>query len=326
MKVLKNKIIIFVLSCITVVTFLSSCKENEKYDFPGDINNKVFFKVSNTLNDDYDVHKFVVEKNPLETKADIHIKIPVSSTLNAETDIKVDIALDTTIVEQFNILNKTNFISVPTEYFEINKSSLTIPKDHTISIDSLDITMSREKASLLKNCKYLIPLKIKMVNGENAEISHNRGITYFQIVFNEDKDNIRDNAIPLGRRLSDSRTAWTASFNPVSEIVSGKIRNIFDGLTSTRYWGMYRENDLFVTIDTKSEYDNITGIYFNEPQSVHTYSYSLDGNSWIELGNVTASSLVAFYKPIKARFFKIKVHADRLPFSLAFNEFNVYTN
>lgn len=310
------------------MVMLTSCKDEESFDYPGYSKNRIYIK--NTIG----ILAFKAQKTPVSVLSDMTIKIPAFCTSPAISSLEANLAIDTSYVSKYNQINKTKYLSIPAEAFDLINSKLTIPAKSFVSKDSVEIKVKTAAFQNVNPGVYLIPLAITNTNNNDfAAVSSNRNILYFTLTVTEDLDNIW-NITPSekGILLATDRSAWTVTATNSS--FNGPINQLFDNNLNNRL--SYSINQLDHTtgfvVDMKQVYPNLNGIamhfYYSYYSMTNVDVYtSVDNAQWIMQGNSVNQSEVwnlIFYKSISARYIKLIVREKPL-YGIYFKEFNVFT-
>lgn len=322
---------------INIITYLfisvlicSSCKNDEAFDFPGDAQNRIYFKtVENTVNgyDKLSIGAFKTERGVFCTE----LQLPVYSTEPADGDIYVSVRINQNMVDDYNSDNGTDYSLFPVDALSIVNNNLRIPSNSMCSEGSFGINIDDEKLGTIESGVYLLPLTLSEVSG-NAALSSNRSTVYLFIELSIDEDNIWD-VTPENKGVffTGERSEWDAeAFNST---FSGEPTPMFDGdeYTSVRYSLQFEEdNEYSFIVDMQDKIGSIAGIYekFDSRYQAILKSdiyTSLDNETWTYQGEYIASdetSEIMFYGLIEARYIKIVIKEPR--YSYQINEFNIY--
>ena len=321
-----------IVTCLFIsVLICSSCKEDTAYDFPGDGQNRVYFKtVDNTVNG-YDKLSMEV----LQTKGGVfagELQMPVYTTKPADGDIYVSVQVNQEAVNDYNSDNATEYPLFPVTAVNIANNNLKIPSSTMQSEGAFSIVINSEKLGDIEAGTYLLPLTLSEVSG-SAALSSNRSTIYLFVKLSVDEDNIWDvTPEDKGELFVDERINWKAeAFNSEFENAS----KIFDGDdNSTAYYypaNTEGEEEYGFIIDMQEKISNIAGIY----EKFYWYRYaiseseiytSLDNKEWTYQGKFLDSdekSDIVFYNLVEARYIKILIK-DSGKFSYRINEFNIY--
>lgn len=320
-----------IISVLLLSVFICfSCKDDEYYDFPGDDQNRIYFKtVSNTVNE-YDKIKFEVLQTPNGVFSG-KLEIPVYSTMPADGDIFISLEADESLVADFNSNYDKDYKPFPVEAVSFSNNELRIPSNTLKSEGVFDLKINPDLLGGVEPGEYLLPLKIGNVNG-NAAPSTNRNKVYIIITLSLDEDNIWNTAIDdKGSLYKEDRQGWeVTAFN--SEF-SGDTNLLFDGDESQRlryYLSNVGESESGFIVDMKNPIV-LSGIYEKFYWSSYAISKSeiytsLDNQDWTYQGafeDFSDLSEIIFYTPVEARYIKIVVK-DSSRYSFYINEFNVY--
>jgi len=320
----------FILFIAIAALLLQSCSDEETFDVVGDKENKVYINMQLWTPVDLPSNsvRFNVTKTPVGSFLDgtesIVLKFPVKCTHVASNDIKVKFEID-------KISDLDGFSGLPDGVtVKIINNELTIPKGSMSSKDSITVSLESESLELLSsNVSYVVPVKIASVS--NASISSNLSSTY--LVLKTEYSNCVNLATSISGTALTGRTSWLASLDVA--LSSGSLANMFDARTNT-YWFVSPAKECQLTVNLTTLHTNITGI------RIHSYgtSYSLnaievsssvDGENWVNQGNVTLSTATAyqyirFYEPINAQYIRLKIKGWRSASYVIISEFDVYVS
>lgn len=327
MKNIPNiKSILTVMVCIFTIV-LTSCKDDETFDYPGYLQNRIYLRKS------FVTTAFSVEKTPVGLTSDLKIKLPVFATSPASPALEVNMAIDTTYVSKYNQENETNYGRIPAEAFDLINGKLTIPEKSYISKDSVEIKINATAFKNINAGTYIVPLVVAGTNHVNAVASSNQNVIYFKLTITEDQDNLWNSApSDKGTLLADDRTSWTVS--TTNSTFEGSTSKLFDNnlSNSLSYSITQLDPTTGFVVDMKKVYSNLNGIVMNFLYSyyclknVDVYT-SEDNNQWTMQGNSVNSSgqwNLIFYHTVSARYIKLIVR-EKSSNGIFFKEFNVYT-
>lgn len=320
------KSILTAIVCISTL-MLTSCKNDESFDYPGHSENRIFLKASSGKT------AFTAQKTPGGTFTDLKVKIPIFCTSPAYSSIEASMAIDTTYVIKYNAVNKTNYNRLPAEAFNLINSKLTIPAKSYVSQDSLALEIKPDGLENVESGNYLVPIVISSTSDSQVSISQNRNVLYFTLTITEDLDNIW-NTPPSdkGTPITGDRTSWTVTTTNSS--FGGDTSMLFDNnLNNTLSYSITQlDNTTGFVVDMKQIYTNLSGITMNFMQTYYSIKnadvYTSEDNSqWTMQGNALNTNTIwdlIFYKNVSARYIKLIVR-ERPTYGIYFREFNVYT-
>ncbi len=315
---------------------MTSCSDNEDYDFPGDPRNKVF-------NMDQSA-SFSIINSPMvsSTTTDFDISIPVKCTKVAKSDINVTFGIDNSLIDAYNEEHGTSYVALPSEALIIDKESVIIPQGQRTAEHPFHASLTTEKSVLAtfdSDYGYLIPVRMTGITGNEAQMSSNLvPVSYF--ILTKTDDNILHKATETaikGTRVAD-QSGWTATTNATMN--GDAISCILDGDASTYKSFQNRDTDMVIDIDMGKQYtfDALT-VYWGMIWSGKEYNYgqlstftsfefSNDATNWYNLGNFTlgdSNMVMVFRAPISARYIRLTVQKrGAAAASLQIGSFNIY--
>ncbi len=323
-----NNIAILLVAFVAIL--LQSCSKEDTYDVVGSKENKVYINIQswNPINMPKNSVIYNVTNTPVGSFLDgtesIVLKFPVKCTHVASNDIKVKFEID-------KISDLDGFSGLPDGVtVKIINNELTIPKGSMSSKDSITVSLESESLELLSsNVSYVVPVKIASVS--NASISSNLSSTY--LVLKTEYSNCVNLATSISGTALTGRTSWLASLNVALSF--GSLANMFDARTNT-YWFVSPAKECQLTVNLTTLHANITGIRihsFSTSYSLNAIevSSSIDGENWVNQGNVTLSTATAyqyirFYEPINAQYLRLKIKGWRSARYVVISEFDVYVS
>ena len=116
--------------------------------------------------------------NPVEQ---ITLMQPVLSEWNADADIRISLSIDYDKIELYNSLNSTNYLPMPVDV-TLSTDAITIPKGSNMASDELALIFADAMAGMpLEEARYMIPIVMKAVEGEGAEMDEDAKVYYVAI-------------------------------------------------------------------------------------------------------------------------------------------------
>lgn len=312
---------------------LSSCSNDETYDFPGDPNNRVYLHDHSTT--------FSIIHTPLFSISDFDATIPVRCTQKANSKVSVSFKIDNSLIESYNEEHGTSYSAMPDGVVLFDQQTVTIPAGAMQSEEPIHLTTTDNEellGSLTQKNGYLVPVVMTDVTGNGTTPSTNMTpVSYFAVTITN--DNIHHGAGEsdiTGTKVSD-QSGWSATAN----VAAFNINYMFDG-DVTKYITMQNRNgDVVVTIDMGKEYtfDALTLCYGrkNTWTGAITYSGQLkasigietssNGEIWESVGDWKSGDnnrFMIFYAPITARYVRITSKNTTGIASLMVGEFNIF--
>lgn len=329
---------LFIIGALALAAGITSCSDDEEYDFPGTTTNFVYQKDGSS--------SFKIIQTPISTISTVDVQIPVQCTKKAQSDIKVTFGIDNSLIEAYNTEHGTNYVALPENVLVIENETVTIPSGEMKAETTVNIKTTDDESvlnQLSSENDYLVPIVRKSVTGSNAVPSEQvNPVTY--IVMTVVHDNVHHGAGKddiKGTMVAD-QSGWSATVNEGTS-VSGNILNIFDGnMTTTATMQNRSQDGIDLTVDMGKSYtfDALT-IYYGYSYSwggqTQEYVYgqltsdleittSIDGQKWTKVGlmeNGDSNEVMVFYAPITARY--IKVHKPYSYYARFYcGVFNVY--
>lgn len=157
---------------------------------------------------------------------EVAISFPVRSTMPVKRTAEVSLAIDNSLVDSFNALHGTEYISIDPNFITIENSTLHIEEGELESSEQIGISLAKDKTTSLALGDYLIPVKINQVSN-GFEVSEEWSTMYVRIKVSED---------PWGIDLAD-RTGWSVKEVSSEETVGedGRAVLALDGNNNT-FW------------------------------------------------------------------------------------------
>lgn len=151
---------------------ITSCNNDDIYDFPGDSMNRVYIKP-------YTGENFSFAHTPIQSVSSLDLKFPVYVTQNHAENISATLGLDNSLINAYNMEHNTEYVALPENALTIENKTVTIPAGEYYSSDSIHITIDENMLPELKDRKgYLIPLKLINIEGGNVAYSSNMNSIY----------------------------------------------------------------------------------------------------------------------------------------------------
>ncbi|WP_447640854.1 MULTISPECIES: BT_3987 domain-containing protein [Chitinophagaceae] len=243
----------------------------------------------------------------------------------APFDQKMEIAVNNDSVAKYNATNGTDYLVLPSDYYQLTKGIVTIPKGAVASVDSFIVKLT-DLSLFDATKKYLLPIELKTVtgNGINSPIDTTKKMIYVvvtTIVSNVNPSN------PAVTGTQTDRTNWVMKES--GHYSSYVINNAKDGNYATSWFANYTAaTPAWFTIDLGAV-KSIKGFMFS-PNYVYTStSYvptgitiqiSTDGTNWTETGKYSGTNTVgsvaspemkyiSFYEAVASRYFRFTITA-----------------
>ncbi|OQP56402.1 hypothetical protein A4R26_04355 [Niastella populi] len=328
------------------MTVLFSCKKDDAADIKGNAETMFFTNNTNLGNMPGNSLSYSVVNIPdaastgwlnLSSGLPGTIKIPLYATNPVRRDVTVTAEPDNSLVAVYNAANNTNYAQLPAGILTTQSLTAKIMEGQTTSVDSFSIGVNPADLNTLTAPAYMVPIKLTTVSDPSiGSITSNTTIKVVYVVLNIELRRIRYNATAADvTGTLQSKASWMVNFNPAPNTAG----NILDGVTSTySRWG---GSPVQVDLDMQAA-KNVTGFRLysttsstNIPTQMEV-SVSNDGINYELLGSPLRANLnyasgynyVLFYKPITARYLRLKVSYGTSTSSNNFRiaELDVYAN
>jgi hypothetical protein len=335
MKNILFKTAAFSMMAVSALAFTSCHSNDDAFDVMGNPNNLFYIKANSASSvSSPNTLAFEVVHTPVGDFGDVLAKYPVHCLKPVSATTKVKAVLDNSLIDAYNTKYGTTYVKFPDGVIDASKLDVTMKKDSVICSDSLTLSITNENLAKLTEKAYLAPIRITSVEGSNGEGSEDYGIAYMVVTTSTKliKDKV-GSADMLGKRLKDY-TGWTATVDgsevSMDDVTDGSVWSGWDfGQTGTIQIDM-KEVKQFTGIRSYSYYGNYFswGYYFKKI----TLSLSEDGNTWIDAGSATNSTMkdeggyqyLCLYGAVKARYLKI-IYECNSSWATGLYEFGVYT-
>lgn len=290
--------------------FVACNDDKNTCDFDG-IGPQLFFK-STTNNS---INGGVITHTPAGSFGDIAVKFPVSSTYLFKENVTVSCHVDNSLVESFNLVNKTNYRSIP-DGLSTLVGSVVIPTGKSSSADSVLLSVAPNDLDKLSyEGGYLVPVSIESSSAKNISINQARRVAYVYI--KTQKALFKENgtsADMLGTIISD-RKDW--ALTTTSLVSSGTASNAIDG-SSSSFW-TFGVNPFSITVDLNKEY-SVTGFRLSNRYGAYgdyyratsvVMAYSSDNVNFTniapldKIGSESNYQFGCFYGGVKMRYVKL---------------------
>ncbi|MGN0213522.1 MAG: BT_3987 domain-containing protein [Muribaculaceae bacterium] len=282
---------------------MTSCSDEEEYDFDGIAYTRVYFNNATTLT------QGAVVKTPVGNFTSLDGEKTIKTTAPTTKAIQVKFAIDNSLIDAYNEKNGTEYIAAPDGLFSLSTNQLTIEADTTASKEGIALTISEAGIEQLEpGNEYLIPVIITDSSDANYRPSTNVGFAYYLVSVTSKL--IDDNGSLDGLTILD-KTDWSITS---SDTGVTNLQNIIDGVNST-YARFSKGTDVSITFDLGKE-TAFKGIEIYEYYYFYgirnaSIDYSLDGETWSGIGDIQyrASSTipVVLYGSVQARYVRLKI-------------------
>lgn len=302
---------------------LTSCDDDDTYDFVGNPNNLVYVNIAHDYPASMPKNSFgyTLYSTPVGTlliSSPSGMEYTVKSTKTAPQDLKVNLSIDPTMsVEGYNSFPEGHGLQIALE-----EQFVTIPKGSNIS-NSVAITIDDTNANwdLFTDGVYLLPIKITSVEGATA--SQEVPAAYVGVEVVKKSGMIDPDASTYsakGTKIED-RSAWTATYSvPATGAGGDCTKNLFDGRTNTSAYRVNNHADkvneeIITTIDLGKVY-NISAVQFCY-QGYYWYiksgkiETSTDGVKFTDQGTISSFGMYQttpcfnFFAPFAVRYVRL---------------------
>lgn len=299
-------------ACVALVAsaaVLTSCSDDEAYDFPGIANSRIYFSNASSI------EQGSLVKTPIGYVYSMEPSFNILSTSPTKGQTSATIAIDNSLVEAYNLSHGTQYATAPEGSVSLKETTLTIDADTTASKSQVELVVPENSYELFKAGEtYLIPVKVVSTDA-GYQPSSNVGQCYFSIKV--EAGSIKKN--PAESDLKGTNQTDQKSWMCISAtgLNANEFQNLYSGGWS-RYWYMSETKAGFV-IDLQKE-KNVTAVGIgNSILKTASISVSKDNKEWIDMGSVQASEMLfidyqtraaVFYAPSPCRYLKVNFQLD----------------
>ena len=312
------------LSAIAIAgCVLTSCNDDDNYDFVGNPNNLVYVNIAREYPASMPKNTFAytIYSTPIGSiiaSVPTDMTYTVKSTKNAPADIKVNLAVDPTMaVEGYKSFPEGHGLVVTLE-----ESFVTIPKGtNTSNAIAVNIDDTNANWELFSEGTYLLPIRIASVEGAIGSQEVPAAYVGIDVVT---KPGMLDPDASLysakGTQITD-KSGWTATYSVTATGVSGDCtRNLFDGRTNNYAYLVFNHQDSYneevvTTIDLGKVY-NLSAVqfcyygwyYYIKQGKIET---STDGTNFIDQGTISdipqwsTTPCFNFFAPFAVRYVRL---------------------
>lgn len=299
-------------ACVALVAsaaVLTSCSDDETYDFPGIANARIYFQ------DSSNPETGSLVKTPVGYVFTMPPAFGIRSTSPTNGQTHATIAIDNSLVEAYNLAHGTQYATAPEGSVSLKESTLTIDADTTASKSKVELVVPESAYSSFETGEtYLIPVKLVSTDA-GYQASTNLGECYFELNVEEGGIKKNPSESDLKGSAQNDQKSWKCiaadGLNP------DEFQNLFSGEWNS-YWNMTGTTCEFV-VDMQKE-KNVTAIGIGNPLLKNvTISISKDNKEWTSVGSVGSSDMleinwntkfVVFYVPMPCRYLKVGVELD----------------
>lgn len=206
---------------------------------------------------------------------ELDAEFKVFSTVSSDKGYNVTAAIDNSLVAGYNAIHGTSYQELPSEYADLQNTSLTIAPNDNAASETVVFGLKGEVRNLNSSEGYLVPVRL---SSPDAKISENEGVVYIAISTESSIIKILETSADLIGFSADDRSTWT-----VSGVTYGG-QNLFDGKLNTSPGLKNGSNVLEFDLGGMHMFTGLY-IYGGEPANL-AIEYSTDGNNWISAGTV----------------------------------------
>lgn len=245
----------------------------------------------------------------------------VQSNFIAQNDIDIKFTVDPTLVAEYNEANGTSFEVIPDDAIRFETEGWTLKK--YLNSTRIKFTFVREalipEEGSSKFGSYMIPLRVTSAKTGNVDYNFREGEDYMLYTVNVVAAEIEK----TGWTIHSYSDQASIANDPDANVAKGNypLENLIDGATSTVWrsvWSVKPELPCEVVIDLGQERD-IFKLRLNNGATAYrqyngvkagTYSVSLDGESFTEVGNfsfaaISTAQSEAEVGPCRGRYVKL---------------------
>ena len=297
---------------VIVLALLTSCSDDENYDFPGISYARVYFDKPGTINSGS------IVKTPLGYAYSIDAQYCVKTTSASKEDAHIFLEMDNSYVEKYNLQNGTSYVPAPQGSISFDKTSLTIPAGNTASADTLTVTIVESYYSQFTGDNdYLVPIVIARSDNPEFGPSRDYSVRYLKLSYKETIINTDAKAPDITGTLVTDYSTWTC-LDAVG-INADDFQMVFSDSWSDAWNFDEGQSECTFTIDMQQE-RNVTAFYctsyFLNDLDV---KLSSDNATWTNCGNVKVTDLctddhgnncVVFYGAMPCRYLRITMRLN----------------
>jgi hypothetical protein len=314
----------YIIGCLAITVFFS-CKKDDAADIKGNSENMFFTNNTNLGNMPGNSVSYSVVNIPdaastgwlnLSSGVPATIKIPLYATNPVSKDVTVTAEPDNSLVAVYNAANNTSYAQLPAGILNTQSLTAKILAGQTTSVDSFSIGVNPADLKTLTAPAYMVPVKLTTVSDPSiGSITSNTTTKVVYVVLNIELRRIRYLATAADvTGTLQSKASWVVNLTPAPTTAG----NILDGATNT--FARWSGSPVQVDLDMQAA-KNVTGFRLysttstgNIPTQVEV-SISNDGINYDLVGSPLRANLnyasgynyVLFYKPITARYLRLKV-------------------
>lgn len=328
------------------MTAMFSCKKDDTADIKGNPGTLFFTNSMNLGNMPGNSVSYSLVNIPdaassgwlnLSTTLPATIKIPLYASKPVSREVTVTAELDNSLIATYNMANNTSYVALPAGILTTQSLSARIAEGQTTSVDSFAIAVNAADLKTLTQPAYMAAFKLNTVSDPGVgSITTNTATQTVYVVLIPELRQIRYLATTTDiPGTLQSRTSWTVSFSSTPTTVG----NVLDGSNTT--YSRWTASPVQVDLDMQAS-KSVTGfrLFTSTTSTVSPtqidVAVSDDGITYNALGSPLRANLtyasgytyVGFYKPISARYLRLRLYYSTSTSSQNFRlgELDVYAN
>ena len=172
-----NKIFMLCSGLLLSGALLTSCSDDESYDFEGNPNNLAYFPVNATTPAANTITVTPAGSIGVAGKMEVNFQRPV------QTNTMVAVVANEEAAEKYNLDHQTEYPILPTEAIDYAYAKTTVEAGESTSKNPIQVRIASDKLSLLTEPQYLAAFTISDVLGDGAS-STNRNTFYTLVSVN----------------------------------------------------------------------------------------------------------------------------------------------
>lgn len=330
------------------MTAIFSCKKDDTADIKGGADTIFFTNNANLGNLPGNSVNYPLVNIPdaassgwlnLSSGVPATIKIPVYASKPVSREVTITGTVDNSLVANYNAAKKTTYVALPSGILNTQTLSARIEEGKTTATDSISIGVNAADLKTLTEPAYMAAIKLSSVSDAGAgKITTDTALNVVYVVLNVELRQIRYLATTTDiPGTIQSKTSWAVSFSTAPAATTAG--SILDGSTTT--YSRWTASPVQVDLDMQAS-KSVTGFRLytstsstGSPTQIDV-AVSDDGITYKALGSPLRANLtyasgytyVGFYKPIGARYLRLKVYYSTSTSTQNFRiaELDVYAN
>lgn len=320
---IKN-IFMFCGALLLGATALTSCSEDETYDFDGVEGSRVYLQNSR------DVASSSVLKTPVGYISSIKGELAVQCTDKMQSSVTANVGFDMSLVGGYNDANGTDYQPLPEGVAQLSKNSLTIKAGEMVS-DTVKIEIPESAYSMLQpDVTYLLPVRLTDIQGSDYRLARDEvfRVRYYLLKYMETESLLR-----IEPTSADLANAGSALGNDVMQgfSVVNTVNMDPDGYSGLFAGGWYGGNWDFTEQTDKAGFTldfgdtkNVGAFYLTcYVMASFEVEISSDNSNWITIGSSSEANTVrddnwnswyVLYAPMACRYIRFNINLDPASF------------